>query len=221
MTMEQTMTPQMWAGLLNHTFQAGQTALQRRDPYRAGQWYAQCLIVLKNLGKNEEWISVVLYYYAHVLVSLNQHQHAIACLAASVNIQHQFDRGEAEADCFYASGSTIADLDDPATAAIYLREALQRYQELHLQEKIAETDEQLRKVTEKRPKNERELSTMPKTFEFEIVVDQEVIEKFSVSAVGIISWHTVPECKKSVAFGLVNTWQVRCTNLVNGRKTEE
>jgi tetratricopeptide (TPR) repeat protein len=207
-----TMTPEMFTGLLNHLFQEGRGASQKRDMYRASMWYAQCLSIIKQLGNNEEFMSMVLYYYGEAIAHSNQSQQAIACLEASANIQKQMGNGEAEADCFYMVGSFIAALEDYEKAKKHLTEALRRYRGLNNRQKIAATEDELKKVTANLPKIRRISKSSDETLDFGIFVDKQMMERFSVSVDGEVKWYKVKGFNKSVAMGLANAWQVVCTN---------
>jgi len=213
MSPSQTMTPEMLAGVLRHLFQEGMTAFQRKDMAQAGQWFAQCLSVLRQLGGNEEFISQVLFYTGYVLAYTQQRPSAIACLSASANIQKRMGNSEAEADCFYTTGSVISDLAGYQPAERYLTEALRRYQALGLTDKIKATEQELaRLATQARGKTPEPTDPSAMALEFGLYVDKELDEKLTIAEDGEVTWHTLPALKKPAALGLVNQWQVVCLN---------
>ena len=94
----------------------------------------------------------------------------------------------------------------------HLTEALQRYRSLNNEEKITATEEELKKVAANSPKIRRLSKQSDDVLDFAISVDKEIIERFSVSVDGEVKWHSPITPSKSFAIGLVNIWQVVCTN---------
>lgn len=229
------MTPEMLKVLLDHVVQEGHAAAQRRNRTQAGVWYAQGVSLTRQLGDQAEMMAMLLFYYGEAIAYSPRRPEAIACMEAAARIQKGIGRGEAEADCLYAVGTLMAALGDYSQARRQLGDALHCYRELNIPHKIASTEMELRKATAAyarvRPVTVvyrpipvlsrlipglkgRQIKPGPhnRQLEFAISVDQQVIERFSVSAEGAVEWRQVRQKKRTFAMGLAHVWQVICTN---------
>ncbi len=199
--------PQELAQLALHCYNEGMVALKRGRSSLAHIWLAQCLDVLKDIEDNEDLVSQVLFYLGQTRIYFGEKQQVIACCEAAANIQKRQGKGEPEADCFYAAGSCIANLEDYPKAFKVFKEALKIYESVGATEKANTT----RKELDKLPGWIKETEPPDSPLEFAILVDGQVLEKFTVSPDGEVKWHNLTGFNQPIVMGAVRPWQVVCT----------
>lgn len=200
------MTPEMLAGLLQHVFREGMTAFEQNYMDRAGQWFTQCLSILHGLGGNKEFLSQVMFYLGYVMAFSNEPQQAAAFLLSSASIQKSMGKTEAEADCFFTTGSVLGDLKAYRAAESCLLEASQRYHELGLPDKFSAVEKE--RATFASHEEDR-FSPDNGMLEFGIYADTDFLAKLSVSTEGEVTWCDGESPQEPVPIGLAVHWQSR------------
>jgi tetratricopeptide (TPR) repeat protein len=199
--------PQELAQLVHHLHNEGKMALQIGRSSLAHIWFAQCLSVLKQIGNSEDFISQILFYLGQTVIYFGETEQAIACFEAAANIQKRQGKGEPEADCFYAAGSSIANHEDYPKAFKVFTEALKIYESIGAREKINWTKRELDKLSGQI----KDAEQPDEPLEFAIYVEGQVLDKFTVSPDGEVKWHHLTGFNQPVVMGAVRPWQVVCT----------
>lgn len=202
-----TLGPQELTQLAHYLNNQGMMALQAGGSTRAHIMFAQCLYVLKEIGNNDDFISQVLFSLGQSVIYYGEKQQAIACCEAAVNIQKRQGKGEPEADCFYAAGSWIANLEDYPKAFKIFYEALKIYENIGAIEKTNMTKKELDQLSGRIESAEQPDGPL----EFAIYVESQMLDKFTISSEGEVKWHYLTGFNQPLALGTERPWQVVCT----------
>jgi tetratricopeptide (TPR) repeat protein len=194
--------PEMLAGLAHHLFQEGSAALEQGKAAEAISWFAQCLDTLRQLGNNENFISIILYQTGLLYGSAGRNEEALAFFEASADIQRQEPLEKSTADMLLSIGRVIAMTGYSAVAQWVLRDALAMYDVLDLSAEINEVRQELGKW----PAEPARASHQP--HRFAIQVGQQLMSRFTVGPDGTVTWLEVPAGGAAIPAGRVYPWTV-------------
>jgi tetratricopeptide (TPR) repeat protein len=175
-----TLTPQMMGELANHLRHEGMAAYQRNDMRAAMTWFAQCLSVLRQIGHNEDLISMLLYHIGMIYGLAGKNSQAIAFFEVSARIQENQHVEEATADTLHLIAQAIDAIEYPTRAQAVLEKALAMYETLNLRTKANQLREEIQRSGAK--------SSDSRSYRFAICLDTQEFASFRVTPDGVVQW---------------------------------
>jgi tetratricopeptide (TPR) repeat protein len=200
------LTPLMLGSLANHLRDEGMAAYQRDDLRQAMIWFAQCLDVLRQIGHNEEMISMLLYHIGMVYGLIGNNAQALAFFEASADIQQNQTVEEATADTLHLIGRAIVASGYPEAAQSVLGKAGDMYRALKLRAKSEQVQEEIKNLA---PRGHAvSTSTTGKPREFAVRVGAEEAVRFTVSPTGAVNWGKFGGLSQPIPLGDKYPWDI-------------
>jgi tetratricopeptide (TPR) repeat protein len=170
--------------------------------------------MFKTLGNNQNWIASILLIIGNTY-AMHRNDSAIAFFESCTNLNKRYSDLERVAESLRISGLMLAELYEYEKAYQVLQKALTLYQDLSLPEDIKLTEEALEQLKAKSPSTFTEESILEEeetqSHEFAILMDDNLISRFTVTAEGEIVWGEEPQgLSKPSLVGLANLWRVVC-----------
>jgi tetratricopeptide (TPR) repeat protein len=198
------MTPEVMAGLVQHSYNEGAAAYHAGQAGQAMVWFAQCLDTLRSLGDNEEMASALLFYAGAIYAGAGQSAQAAAFMEAVANLQQRQGPDQPTAQTLETVGGILAEIGYPAVACRVLGAALVMDEKLGLGESGRKTRQALQRLVVQ--------PAAACSHEFTIRIGQQAVSRFSVTADGQLAWSDWHGDVGAVPMGLAAPWNAICTD---------